>query len=86
MLWGSSGQGSSGRGSFGQDMKSGKNTQRTKRSDGPGAAAVSKVSTFTGSNHGDIILPTFTASFIGPIDGDLGVRALYDSGSQASYA
>ena len=82
--WGSSGQGSSGRGSFDQDKRSGKNTQRTKHNDGPGVAAVSKVSTFTGSSLGDIILPTFTASFIGPVDSNLSVKALYDPGSQAS--
>ena len=82
---GSSGQGSSGRGSFVQDKKSGNNTQKTKHKDGPGVAAVSKVSTFTGSSLGDIILPTFTASFIGPMESNLSVRALYDPGSQASY-
>ena len=82
---GSFGQGSSSRGSFGQDKKSGNNTQKTKHRDGPGVAAVSKVSTFTGSSLGDIILPTFTASFIGPMESNLSVRALYDPGSQASY-
>ena len=82
---GSSGQGSSGRGSFVQDNKSGNNTQKTKHTDGPGVAAVSKVSTFTGSSLGNIILPTFTASFIGPTESNLSVRALYDPGSQASY-
>ena len=82
---GSSGQCSSGRGSFGQDKKSGTNTQKTKHSDGPGVAAVSKVSTFTGSSLGDNILPTFTASFIGPMESNLSVRTLYDPGSQASY-
>ena len=72
-------------GSFVQDKKSGNNTQKTKHKDGPGVAAVSKVSTFTGSSLGDIILPTFTASFIGPLESNLSVRALYDPGSQASY-
>ena len=88
--WGSSGQGSSGRGSSGrgsfvQDKKSGNNTQKTKHKDGPGVAAISKVSTFTDSSLGDIILPTFTASVIGPMESNLSVRALYDPGSQASY-
>ena len=72
-------------GSFVQDKKSGNNTQKTKHKDGPGVAAVSKVSTFTGSSLGDIILPTFTASFIGPLESNLSVRALYDPDSQASY-
>ena len=68
-----------------QDKKSGNNTQKTKHRDGPGVAAVSKVSTFTGSSLGDIILPTFTASFMGLMESNLSVRALYDPGSQASY-